>query len=156
MGAVGMRKLVLATMLVGAAMLPACTRIQNNMGYLVDEVVVAEVKPGIDNRESVAKALGRPSISGAWDNKTWYYVSRLTKQTAFLTPEPTQQSIIAISFDEKGNVASVNRRGLEQVANVDPVDDKTPTLGRETGAIEDLFGNIGRFGGTPAGGAPPQ
>lgn len=156
MGAVGMRKLVLATMLVGAAMLPACTRIQNNMGYLVDEVVVAEVKPGIDNRESVAKALGRPSIAGAWDNKTWYYVSRNTKQTAFLTPKPTQQSIIAVTFDEKGNVASVNRRGLEQVANVDPVDDKTPTLGRETGAIEDLFGNIGRFGGAPAGGAPPQ
>lgn len=151
-----MRKLVLASVLVGMAMLPACARIQNNMGYLVDEAVVAEVKPGIDNRESVAKALGRPSIASEWDNKTWYYVSRLTKQTAFLTPKPSQQSIIAVTFDDKGNVASVNRRGLEQVATIDPANDKTPTLGRESGVFEDLFGNIGRFGGVPAGGAPPQ
>lgn len=149
-----MRKLVLASVLVGLAALPACSRMQNNIGYLVDEALVAEVKPGIDNRESVAKALGRPSIAGQWDNKTWYYVSRMTKQTAFLQPKPTQQSIIAITFDEKGNVASVNRRGLEQVANIDPVDDKTPTLGRESGVIEDLFGNIGRVGGVPASNAP--
>ena len=151
-----MRKLVLVSMLVGVAMLPACTRIQNNIGYLVDEALVAEVKPGIDNRESVAKALGRPSFDGQWDSKTWYYVSRVTKQTAFLTPKPTQQSIIAVNFDANGNVASVTRRGMEQVANVDPVDDKTPTLGRESGIFEDLFGNIGRFGSAPAGGGPPQ
>lgn len=151
-----MRKLMLASVLVGVTMLPACSRVQNNIGYLVDEAVVAEVKPGIDNRDSVAKALGRPSIAAQWDNKTWYYVSRLTKQTAFLTPKPTTQSIIAITFDDKGNVASVNRRGLEQVANVDPVDDKTPTLGRESGVLEDLFGNIGRVGSVPTGSAPPQ
>lgn len=151
-----MRKLVLASVLVGMAMLPACTRIQNNIGYLVDEALVAEVKPGIDNRESVAKALGRPSFDGQWDNKTWYYVSRVTKQTAFLTPKPTQQSIIAINFDANGNVAGVTRRGMEQVANVDPADDKTPTLGRESGIFEDLFGNIGRFGSAPAGSGPPQ
>lgn len=151
-----MRKLMLVSMLVGVAMLPACTRIQNNIGYLVDETLVAEVKPGIDNRESVAKALGRPSFDGQWDSKTWYYVSRVTKQTAFLTPKPTQQSIIAISFDANGNVASVTRRGMEQVANIDPVDDKTPTLGRESGIFEDLFGNIGRFGSAPTGSAPPQ
>lgn len=151
-----MRKLALASVLIAVAMLPACTRVQNTMGYIVDETLVAEVKPGIDNRESVQKALGRPSIAGAWDDKTWYYVSRNTAQTAFLMPEPTTQSIIAVSFDAKGNVTSVNRRGLEQVANVDPVNDKTPTLGRETGVLEDLFGNIGRFGSGGTAGGPPQ
>lgn len=151
-----MRKLALASVLVAVAMLPACTRVQNTMGYIVDETLVAEVKPGIDNRDSVQKALGRPSIAGAWDDKTWYYVSRNTAQTAFLMPVPTAQSIIAVSFDAKGNVTSVNRRGLEQIAKVDPVGDKTPTLGRETGVLEDLFGNIGRFGSGGAAGGPPQ
>ncbi|MFC3711959.1 outer membrane protein assembly factor BamE [Sphingoaurantiacus capsulatus] len=151
-----MRKLVMVSMLIGLGVLPACTRTTNTMGYIVDEVLVAEVKPGIDNRASVEKALGKPSIAGQWDDKTWYYVSRNTKQTAFLMPKPTEQSIIAVSFDAKGNVASVNRRGLEQVANVDPVNDKTPTLGRETGVLEDLFGNIGRFGSAGSAGGPPQ
>ncbi len=151
-----MRKLALASVLIAVAMLPACTRVQNTMGYIVDETLVAEVKPGVDNRESVQKALGRPSIAGGWDDTTWYYVSRNTAQTAFLMPQPTAQSIIAVSFDAKGNVTSVNRRGLEQVASVDPVDDETPTLGRETGVLEDLFGNIGRFGSAGAAGGPPQ
>lgn len=151
-----MRKLVVISMLVGLGVLPACTRVANTMGYIVDETLVAEVKPGIDNRASVEKALGRPSIAGQWDDKTWYYVSRNTKQTAFLMPKPIQQSIIAVSFDAKGNVASINRRGLEQVANIDPVNDKTPTLGRESGVLEDLFGNIGRFGAAGGAGAPPQ
>lgn len=151
-----MRKLAVASVLIAVAMLPACTRTSNTMGYIVDEALVAEVKPGVDNRESVQKALGRPSIAGGWDDKTWYYVSRNTKQIAFLMPKPTEQSIIAVSFDARGNVTSVNRRGLEQVANVDPVNDKTPTLGRETGVLEDLFGNIGRFGSGGAAGGPPQ
>lgn len=151
-----MRKSALALVLIGIAALPACTRVQNNVGYVVDETLVAEVKPGVDNRESVMKTLGRPSFAGEFDDKTWYYVSRLTRQTAFFKPQAFQQSIIMVSFDGNGNVANVQRRGLEQAANIDPVNDQTPTLGRETGIIEDLFGNIGRFGGAPAGGGGPD
>jgi outer membrane protein assembly factor BamE (lipoprotein component of BamABCDE complex) len=151
-----MRTSVLFLAAVGLAALPACSRVQNTMGYIVDETLVAEVKPGVDNRDSVMKTLGRPSFAGQFDDKTWYYVSRQTKQTAFFTPQPTQQSIIAVTFDAQGNVANVQRRGMEQVANIDPVDDKTPTLGRETGVLEDLFGNIGRFGSGPAAAGGPN
>jgi outer membrane protein assembly factor BamE (lipoprotein component of BamABCDE complex) len=151
-----MRKAVLALVLVGVATLPACTRIQNASGYIVDETLVTAIQPGVDNRDSVAKTLGRPSIASQWDDKQWYYVSRNTKQLAFLTPRPSSQSIVVVNFDAAGNVAGVERRGLEKVASIDPVDDETPTLGRESGILEDLFGNIGRFGGAPAGNAPPQ
>ena len=151
-----MRKAVLALVLVGVATLPACTRIQNTSGYIVDETLVTAIQPGVDNRDSVAKTLGRPSIASQWDDRQWYYVSRNTKQLAFLTPRPSAQSIVVVNFDAAGNVAGVERRGLEKVANIDPVDDETPTLGRESGILEDLFGNIGRVGGAPAGSAPPQ
>lgn len=150
-----MRKSILALVLVSAATLPACSRVQDTRGYIVDDALVAEVKPGVDNRDSVMKTLGRPSFNGQFDDKTWYYVSRSVRQTAFFTPKPTEQSIIAVTFDAQGNVADVQRRGMEQVANIDPVDDKTPTLGRETGVLEDLFGNLGRVGsGPPASGGP--
>jgi hypothetical protein len=52
-------------------------------------------------------------------------------------------------------VAGVDRRGLEQVADLTPNSDKTPTLGREATLLEDLFGNIGTVGAAPGGG-PPQ
>jgi hypothetical protein len=40
------------------------------------------------------------------------------------------------------------------VVYLDPNGDKTPTLGRERGFLEDLFGNIGQVGGAGLGGAP--
>jgi outer membrane protein assembly factor BamE (lipoprotein component of BamABCDE complex) len=142
-------------MVVAAALLAsACTRIPNNIGYIVDEQLATSIQPGVDNKQSVQATLGRPSFGGGFDDRQWYYVSRQTKQYAFLKPKPSLQSIIIVNFDAQGNVAGVERRGLEKVANIDPVDDKTPTLGRETGILEDLFGNIGRFGSAPVGNAP--
>jgi outer membrane protein assembly factor BamE (lipoprotein component of BamABCDE complex) len=136
----------------------ACTRIPNNMGYIVDEELITSVQPGVDNRESVARALGRPTIRTQWDDDVWYYVSRNTGQRAFLRPVPTAQNILVVTFAENGVVEKVERRGLEQVADITPESDTTPTLGRDTSLFEDIFGNLGSFGGVPggAGGGPPQ
>lgn len=151
-----MRKAGLAAAVAAAVLASGCSRIQNNQGFVVDEQLVAAIQPGVDNRDSVAKTLGRPSFEGQFGDKSWYYVSRNTAQVAFLSPRPTSQSILAVTFDDKGVVSRVERKGLDQVVDVRPYGGKTPTLGRETGILQDLFGNIGRFGGAPAGGGPPQ
>jgi hypothetical protein len=74
-------------------------------------------------------------------------------QLAFARPVPKDQRVLIVRFAPDGNVTAVERRGLEQVADISPTD-KTPTLGRETGLIEDLFGNIGQVGSVPGGGGP--
>ena len=130
--------------LIGVGLLSSgCTRFVTRQGYVVDNTLIASVQPGIDNRESVQGTLGRPSFVGQFDDKDWYYVARLSKQLAFAEPKPTEQTILHVRFDEAGNVASVERTGLEQVASIDPSGDKTPTLGRDRSFFEDLFGNIG-------------
>ncbi|MCA3254561.1 MAG: outer membrane protein assembly factor BamE [Alphaproteobacteria bacterium] len=149
-----MRKAVPVLLVASALALSACTRIPNNIGYVADESLVQSVAPGVDNRQSVQATLGRPSIAGAWDDRTWYYLSRETRQFAFRVPTVAQQQIIAITFDDKGTVAKVERRGKEQIANITPESDKTPTLGRESGFFQDLFGNIGRAGVGGAAGGP--
>ena len=136
---------------LATAVLPACSRIQQNQGYIVDESLVAAIQPGVDNKDSVAKTLGRPSFQGEFSDSDWYYVSRNTRQLAFISPRAASQSIIKVTFDAKGNVAAINRRGLEQVASVNPSGDKTPTLGRDRSFLQDLFGNLGSVG---AGQAP--
>lgn len=148
-------KVAVVTMAVAAA-LSGCTRMRNNQGYVADEQLTSAIQAGVDNRESVLKTLGRPSITSQFDDREWYYVSRNTAQLAFLTPKPTEQQILIVTFDPNGTVSKVEKRGLEQVVSVNPSDDKTPTLGRDTGIFEDLFGNIGRFGSAPAAGGPPQ
>ena len=133
--------------------LAGCSRDRNHQGFIIDPVLLATVQPGIDNKDSVAKTLGRPSFSGTFSDNDWYYVSRDTKQLGFGNPKPTAQTLIHVSFDAQGNVAAVEKSGMEKIARLSPSGDKTPTLGRERGFFAELFGNIGRVG-SGAGGVP--
>lgn len=134
---------------LGAAVLTAgCTPLREQQGYVVDEPLVAAIQPGIDNRESVVGTLGRPTFTGQFDaqERDWYYVSRNTAALAFRMPRPTAQTVLHVRFDAAGNVESVQRTGLELVANVRPDSEKTPTLGRRSSLFNELFGNIGAVG----------
>lgn len=130
----------------GAALLAGCTQIRDHQGYVVDETLVTAIQPGVDNRESVTGSLGRPTFVGQFDQRDWYYVSRNTRQRPFTNPRPEQQTVLHIRFDEAGNVQHVRRTGVELVANIDPSDEETPTLGRNRSLLEELFGNIGAVG----------
>jgi outer membrane protein assembly factor BamE (lipoprotein component of BamABCDE complex) len=129
-----------------------CARIRDHKGYVPDSTLIGTVAPGIDNRESVTKTLGRPSFAGQFDkDRTWYYVSRETRQIGYRTPKPASQMILAVHFDEKGNVSAVERTGMEKVVHITPLGDKTPTLGSKRGFFRELFGNIGRVGSVGTG-----
>ncbi|KPF71435.1 cell envelope protein SmpA [alpha proteobacterium AAP81b] len=141
-----MRKALAAGLIGVAALSAGCSQVRSSQGYLIDETLLTSIQPGVDNRESVGKTLGRPTFAAQFDDREWYYVSRNTAQYAFLSPKVTSQSILVVSFDEKGNVAKVERRGPEQIARISPVSDKTETLGRKSSFFEDLFGNLGQVG----------
>ena len=144
---------VAMTALLGAALLAAgCAPIRTHQGYVMDETLVTAIQPGVDNRESVAGTLGRPTFVGQFDERDWYYVSRDTRQLAFNMPRPTDQTVLHVRFDEAGNVAQVQRTGMELVVNIDPASQETPTLGRESSLFRELFGNIGTVGQTGQGG----
>lgn len=151
---VGRRSIACAGLFAAGILMSGCSTIQGHTGYLLDQSLVATVRPGVDNKASVEKTLGHPSFVGQFTPDDWYYVERNTRQLAFGMPKPTSQTILHIHFDKAGNVASVEKHGMEQVAKIDPVRVKTPTLGRKRGFFEDLFGNIGRVGSMPSSGRP--
>ncbi|HKT14105.1 MAG TPA: outer membrane protein assembly factor BamE [Allosphingosinicella sp.] len=132
-----------------------CAKLREHRGYILDETLAGAIQPGVDNRDSVAGTLGRPTFVGQFDQRDWYYVSRNTRQLAFSTPKPTAQSMLHIRFDDQGNVTAVDRSGLEKIVSITPDADKTPTLGRQRGFFRELFGNIGTVGaagmGAPGG-----
>ncbi len=142
------RGAALAAVLSAAIAVGGCTRIKEHQGHLLDETLVSAIQPGVDNRESVEGTLGRPTFTGQFSDRDWYYVSRNTQQLAFAKPKPAQQTVLHIRFDEAGNVAAVERTGLERVASINPAEDKTPTLGRNRSFFEEIFGNIGTVGAT--------
>jgi outer membrane protein assembly factor BamE (lipoprotein component of BamABCDE complex) len=132
----------------------ACTPLRGHQGYLVDIDLANSIQPGVDNRATVQQVLGVPTVAGQFNQGDWYYVARDTRNMSYNTPKAVAQTTLRVRFDAAGTVTAIDRLGLEQVASVDPYGKKTPTLGRERGFFEDLFGNIGTVGatGAPAGG----
>jgi outer membrane protein assembly factor BamE (lipoprotein component of BamABCDE complex) len=147
------KALTLSVALIALTATGGCSRVRGHQGYIADATLVDAIKPGVDNRESVTRTLGRPTFAGQFDANDWYYVDRETKQLAFALPTPTKQTVLHISFDPAGNVTAVNKTGLEKVASIHPVRDKTPTLGSNRSFFQELFGNIGQVGSVGQGGA---
>ena len=141
-----------AALLGALALVSGCTSLVDHRGYLVDEALVQAVHPGIDNRQSVEGTLGRPTFTSQFGQPVWYYVSSTTAQHPFGSPHIKQHTVLAVKFDQAGNVLSADRTGMEQVVRIKPNGDKTPTLGRERGILQDLFGNIGQVGAANAAG----
>jgi outer membrane protein assembly factor BamE (lipoprotein component of BamABCDE complex) len=146
--------LVNAVMVAAALALTGCASNRVHKGAVIDPQLAAAIQPGIDNKASVEKVLGRPSFTGQFTPNDWYYVSRDTNQIGFRNPRVTRQLVMLVRFDQAGNVSSIDRTGKELVLNVNPSSRQTPTLGRKLGFFEELFGGIGSVnsGGLPGGG----
>jgi outer membrane protein assembly factor BamE (lipoprotein component of BamABCDE complex) len=152
------RAVMNVTVLAAAVLLAGCAQFRSHKGVVLDPQIASAIQPGVDNKDSVEKALGRPTFTGQFTPNDWYYVSRDVNQVAFRNPHVTKQTVMIVRFDQKGNVASVKQTGRELVMNVDPTGRKTPTLGRKRSFFEELFGNIGSVGapGLPGQGGPGQ
>ena len=93
--------------------LAGCAQVRDHKGYIVDSVLIESVAPGVDNRASVMKTLGRPSFASEFDRQaTWYYLARDTRQLAFATPRATSQTLVAVRFAPSGDVAAVQKTGV--------------------------------------------
>ena len=142
----------LGAIVLAATTLGGCQAIRETRGYIVDPVLTQSIQPGIDNQQSVAGTLGRPTFTSQFGEPTWYYVSSTTGRKPFVRPRIEQHQVLAVRFDAAGNVVAADRSGLDQVAYIRPDGDETPTLGRERSFLEDLFGNIGAVGAPGVGG----
>ena len=148
----------IAALLGATALAAGCSTINDHRGFIAEESLIGAIQPGIDNRQSVEGTLGRPSFTSQFGPPTWYYVSSFTKQAPFGRPQIYEHSVLAIRFDQAGNVIEAKRSGVDEVVRISPDGDETPTLGRERTFLQDLFGNIGQVGAAGAGapGGPGQ
>ncbi len=150
---IGAKKgLGIAVLCLAALGMGGCAKVRGFQGYIADPTLIDSVQAGIDNKASVEKTLGRPTFVGQFANGDWYYVSRQTRAFSFANPRPSEQTVLRVRFDAAGNVAAVDKTGVDQVVSINPDDDKTPTLGKNTSFFEELFGNIGQVGSVGQGG----
>jgi outer membrane protein assembly factor BamE (lipoprotein component of BamABCDE complex) len=145
------------TMVVGAVVLTGCAlSTREHRGYVMDEQLTTAVQVGTDNKASVERSLGKPSLTGTFNENDWYYISRDTRSYAFRNPRVMDQTVLHVRFDQAGNVVAVNETDEKLIAAVKPSGDRTATLGREKSFFEELFGNIGTIRQPGLPGTPGQ
>jgi outer membrane protein assembly factor BamE (lipoprotein component of BamABCDE complex) len=138
----------------GAAALVSCAPAVDQRGNLPNPDRLAEIHAGSTTKDEVAKILGTPSSVSVFNNdKSWYYISRRTSQTAFLDPDVLDQQVYIVNFDDQGVVKAVDHKVLEDGKEVTPVARATPAPGRELSFLEQLIGNLGKFNGSSGGSA---
>src|SRR6266851_5417988 len=137
------RRIPLSTalgMALAASALAACAPTVDQRGNLPEADKVAEIRPGATTRDEVAKILGTPSSTAVFDNKTWYYISRRTKQIAFFDPDVVDQQVYIVNFDERGVVKAVDHKDLKDGREIEPAPGATPAPGRELTFLEQVIG----------------
>ena len=161
------RLLPLLATISGAAAISACSASVEQRGNLPNPDKMSEIHAGSTTRDEVVKILGTPSSVSVFNNdKSWYYISRRTAQTAFFDPSVLDQQVYVVNFDDQGVVKEVDHKALEDGKQISPVARATPAPGRELSFLEQLIGNLGKFnsgagkggggstGGAPTGGSP--
>jgi outer membrane protein assembly factor BamE (lipoprotein component of BamABCDE complex) len=139
-------------MVFAAGSLAACISSVDQRGHLPDPDKMANIHPGSTTREEVTKILGSPSSTGVFDSKSWYYISRKTKRVAFFEPEPLDQQVFIVNFDDKGVVQGIDHKDLKDGREIEPAPGATPAPGRELTFVEQIIGNVGRFAKSSSGG----
>lgn len=118
-----------------------------NQGYVVDEETLALAPVG-SSREQVLLSLGSPSTTATFDNEVFYYISqKRTRPVAFMKPKIVEQSILAVYFNDEGNVERLANYTMQDGIVFDMISRTTPT-----GGVELTFlGQLLRGGANPAG-----
>jgi outer membrane protein assembly factor BamE (lipoprotein component of BamABCDE complex) len=141
------RLAVTAGLAIGLMAIAGCEAQIDVRGNMPDPQAVSTIKPGQSTRAAVETALGTPSTVATFDSETWYYVGGRVKTVSFMRPELLERKVIAVKFDSRGVVEDVRQLDAEDGKPIAIVQRETPTKGKELTVIQQLIGNIGRFGG---------
>ena len=125
--------------------LVACASVYRNHGYVPADDELEVVQVGVDTRDTVAAAVGRPTSTGVLDAGGWYYVKSRFEHFGPRAPKEVDREVVAISFDQAGVVENVERFGLADGQVVVLSRRVTDSNIKGIGFLRQLFGNIGNF-----------
>lgn len=133
--------------LLGLAVLSvtACSAIYRNHGHVPNAQDLAEIKVGVDTRDSVAETIGAPSSSGVLNDGGYYYVATRMRHFGPARPKVASRELVAISFDTRGVVRNIERFGLQDGQIVAFERRVTSSSIQDKTFLRQLLGNLGRF-----------
>jgi len=123
----------------------ACVGEDFHRGYLLDERAVAQVKPGMSG-EQVLQTLGTPSTVSTVGNKSWYYISQISRRRIqFLGDSPVDQKVTAVYFSPNLKVERVALYGVQDGRVFDFISRTTPAGGADQTFLTQIFKGFTQF-----------
>ncbi len=123
-----------------------CAETVHTRGNLPDPKVVASIEPGKHTRAQITKMLGTPSTIATFEREIWFYIGGRVKSQSFFAPEVLERKVLTIQFDKGGVVKEVNNFDATKIEKIELVQRETPTKGKDLTLLQQLIGNVGRFG----------
>ncbi|CAI8184044.1 MAG: Uncharacterised protein [Alphaproteobacteria bacterium] len=147
--AVKRRGSILSAGLLTASIL-ACAPVIDNRGYFFDDRSEENIEKGVTDQSAVRDRFGSPTSISKINNEAYYYIYSRFVTESYRAPEEVDRKVLAIYFDKNKTVRDLAVYGLEDGIIVPIVARTTQTQGSELSALQQIFGNIGRFGdGSP-------
>ena len=115
-------------------------------GYQVDEQSLEKVKGGATSKQDALSLLGTPSTTSTVGGDAWYYIGqKMERSLAFMPAKMSDQSVLAIYFDQSGKVSRIANYGMKDGKVFDFVSKTTPTGGQEPNFLRNIMTGLFRF-----------
>lgn len=124
--------------------LGACSPRVDIRGNAAEQEDMIRIRQGITAASDVRRVLGPPSTVSAFDDKTWYYISKREETVAFLAPAVKSQQVIELQFDDKQVVKQIRTYGLNDARKVARVSRTTKADADEPGVFRSMVDLIVR------------
>lgn len=122
-----------------ALILAGCSDDVDHRGYVPKPGAFNQITEGMSKSE-VESILGTPSTTASLQYKgdSFYYITSTTTNKAFLTTE-TDRQVIAIRFNEGGQVKSFAQYGMQDGRVIDINTQRSPVYGEDTSLLSALL-----------------
>ena len=137
---------LIAVLLAGIS---ACRPIVDTKGHTTDPEDFKQIIIGQSRADDVQALLGSPTTRSNFGDETWYYINERKETFGMWAPEVADQMVTAVHFNAAHTVTAIDSYTKADGKAVQVVEKKTPTEGRHLSVVEQLLGNVGKFGGGP-------
>ena len=123
-----------------------CTARIDEHGNFPNQKLIAAIKIGVHTKDHVLKKLGTPSTVSSFDKLNWFYIGTRVRSVSFWAPNILKRKALKIRFNTEGivqEIIGVDSTNLTEMAHIKRI---TPTKGKELTIIQQIIGNVGRFG----------
>ena len=120
-----------------------CSEQYRNHGYIPSDEELSSISVSQDDKNTVIKKLGTPSIGGILSDGNIYFVQSKVLKNSLRASRPVDRQVLVLSFDNKGKLDNIQKFGIDK-GKIVVLDYRTTPSGlKNMSFLFRLFQNVG-------------